>query len=293
VLVLLVCAACTQGTTAVRAVSSTFSSTCHGVTRAGCLETRTTTVGGGGAAASPVVRELQMNLCNSGMASCYRDDKSPSEAAELITRFTASVVTLNEICANNILGEGAAIPSAMAGLARQQGDSTVFALFTPAVNRYTEMPYRCVNGDMYGIGIVGRGAAPAGMATHYLYQHQLVRSDEERAAVCAVAGGYDICTTHLESDDSAVASSQCHELMAHVADVRKATGARPTIVAGDFNLALGGKPDIRDCVPAGWVRRGDNGVQHVLATGLAFTSTQTVHMRYTDHPALVTDLMLG
>jgi hypothetical protein len=290
VLVLVVvCAGCAQG----HAASSTFTSTCRGVVLAGCVETRTIVVGPAGTA-SPVIHELQMNLCNSGMAECYRNDRSPAEAAGLITRYTASVVTLNEICADNVLGIGAAIPSAMAAIARQQGDATVFAVFTPAVNRYTEMPYRCVNGDMYGIGIVGRGTA--GVSAHYLYRRQYTPSDEERAAVCVVVGDYDICTTHLESDNSAVAIGQCHELMdqgGHVGDFRGTNGARPTVVAGDFNLALGGTPDIRDCVPPDWVRRGDGGVQHVLATGLRFTSTRTVHMRYTDHPALVTELTHG
>jgi hypothetical protein len=295
VLVLLVCAGCVEGMAPpTHALSSTFGSTCRGAVVAGCVEMRTTVVGGQGGTASPVVRELQMNLCNSGMAGCYRDDRSLAEAAELITRYTASVVTLNEICAGNVLGTGAAIPSAMAGIARRQGDAMVFAVFTPAVNRYTEMPYRCVNGDMYGIGIVGRGRA--GTPAHYLYQRQFAQSDEERAAVCVPVGGYDICTTHLESDNSAVAIGQCHELMdrgGHVSTFRRAAGDRPTIVAGDFNLAPAGTPDIRDCLPAGWVRRGDGGVQYVLATGLAVTSTQTVHMRYTDHPALVTELTIG
>jgi hypothetical protein len=281
---------------AVAQPASTFSSTCHGVTATGCIEVRTTQVTGGAVPASATVRELQMNLCGSGMASCYRNGRALTEAARLIARYAPSVVTLNEVCADNVVGVGAAIPSAMVRLARQQGDGTVFALFTPAVNRFTDMPYRCVDGDLYGIGMVGRAAAPAGTPEHHRYQHQYTGTDEERVAVCAEVGAYDVCTTHLESDDPAVAISQCHELMAgngFVSDFRRATGERPTEVAGDFNLAVGRAPDIRGCVPSGWTRDGDGIVQHVMAVGLGFASKRIVHMRYTDHPALLVDLTPG
>ncbi|HEX3792313.1 MAG TPA: hypothetical protein VHW44_30895 [Pseudonocardiaceae bacterium] len=272
---------------------ATFSTTCRGLPGDGCLEVRITPVAADPQAPPSAIRELQANLCNSGLAACYQHNRSPTEAAALIARYQPTVVTLNEVCSADIIGTPAAIPSAMARVARQHDDPTVFALFTPAVNRYTRLPYRCTDGDLYGIGIVGRGPAPTGAPQHYVYQRQLVRSDEERAAICLQDNGYDLCTTHLESDDNAVADAQCHELLnptGHVSAFRRSAGEVPTVIGGDFNLATSGMPDIQDCVPAGWSRSDDGGVQHVLATGLAVTSTRTVHMRYTDHPALIVDL---
>lgn len=238
------------------------------------------------------VRELQLNLCNSGRAECYRNGRSVDEAAQLITRYQPTLVTLNEICAANVLGAGAAIPAAMAGVARRAGDSAVFALFAPAINANTHSPYKCVNGDSYGIGMVGLGSV-TGSARH-TYRNQYRETDEWRVALCAaIAAGYDVCATHLESDNRAVALDQCRELLGgggEVSRFQRATGDRPTIVGGDFNLVTGGRPDARDCLPAGWLGTDDGAVQHVLATrDFVLRGTRTITMRYTDHPAFVVD----
>lgn len=280
VLVVVAVCAVTVPAPATTAVASTFTSTCGATPGTGCVETRIVPIGDPGPASS-AVRVLQLNLCNSGMAHCYRQDRSPDEAADLVNRFRPTVVTLNEICAANILGAASAIAAAMEQVARQQGDAAVFALFAPAVNRSTGLPYHCTDGDLYGIGMVGRGPVP-GPATHYLYRSQNPLSDEERVAVCTRIG-YAVCTTHLESDNPSVAAAECHELMRHVA------GAHPIVVAGDFNLAA----DVTACVPPGWQLTGDGVVQHVLADGLRIAATQTVHMGYTDHPALLVDLTTG
>jgi hypothetical protein len=256
--------------------TTAVASTC-GATVGGCVETKIVPLGGSGTESS-VVRVLQVNLCNSGIAHCYRQDRSPGEAAGLVDRYRPTVVTLNEICAADVLGAVAALPAAMRQVAREQGDATVFALFASAVNRYTGRPYRCADGDLYGIGIVGRGPAPA-TPTHYLYRSQNPLSDEERVAVCTRIG-YTVCATHLESDATPVAAAECHELMRHVGAVH------PIVVAGDFNLAT----DVAACVPPGWGHTGDGAVQHVLTAGLRITGTRTVHMGYTDHPALLVDL---
>jgi hypothetical protein len=265
--------------------TSTFSSTCPGAAASGCVEARVSTVAGP-AVATSAVREIQVNLCDSGQAGCYRQGRSPGEAAGLITRYRPDVVTLNEVCADDVVGPSAVLPTTMADLAREHGGATVFAMFTPAVDRLTGLPYRCVNGDLYGIGVVGRGPAPVGPPAHLVYPDQLGTSDEERAAVCADVGGrYDLCTTHLESDDGTVAARQCHDLMdRYVPDFRASTGNRPTLVGGDLNLSV-------PCAPAGWVHAGDGGVQHVLADGFRLASVHTVAMRFTDHPALIVDLI--
>lgn len=229
---------------------------------------------------SPTVRELQMNLCHSGEANCYQGARTTAEAAGLITRYRPFVVTLSEICAADILSADSPLRIAMAGIG-----GPVFAVFAPAVHRGTGRPFRCTDGDQYGIGIIGHGAL-LGTTRHYLYQHQYTISPEERVAVCAETDGYDVCTSHLESDNPGVAVNQCHELMStDVPDFRNATGQPPTVVAGDFNLV-----GIGFCVPSGWAASSDGIVQHVLSNGLRPVAIRTVHMRYTDHPALIVDL---
>jgi hypothetical protein len=68
--------------------------------------------------------------------------------------------------------------------------------------------------------------------------------------------------------------------------VASVTGELPTVVGGDFNLTFGGSPDVQDCVPTGWYRKGDGDVQHVIATdSFLFDSTEETSLEFTDHPA--------
>lgn len=259
---------------------------CRGPVAGGCVEVRITATGGH-AGPPATIRELQMNVCHSGVADCFQPaDKSTIEAAGMIDRYQPTVVTLNEICASDIVDNASPVPAAMLALARRDHDPTVFALFTPAVNKFTGLQYRCVDGDMYGIGIIGRGTV--GQATHHVYRDQLATTDEERVAICApFDGNTDICTTHLESDSGAVALGQCRELLGqdgYLDQVRARTDDPPTIVAGDFNLR-----HIQDCAPADWSIADDDGVQQ-LTTDLPLIASRTVPTHFTDHPALVTDM---
>lgn len=227
---------------------------------------------GAAAVSAGGVRELQVNLCDSGMASCYRDGRSTVEAAGLIRRYRPDVVTLNEVCARDVSGTVAAAMRSVSG--------QVFALFAPAMNRFTGMPYRCTDGDRYGIGMVGVGSVTA--SRRYVYRTQYAKTDEWRVALCADVGGTDFCTTHLESDDHATAEGQCHEFLRDVDGFRQ---DRPTVAGGDFNLV-----DLRGCLPAGWTSTGDGAVQHVLTDGPPVRSTSVVPMHDTDHPALLVDV---
>ncbi|HEX5407043.1 MAG TPA: hypothetical protein VFX16_32610 [Pseudonocardiaceae bacterium] len=270
--------------------STASSSTCGDPAAQGCVETEITRVVTTSTVQLGTFRELQLNICNSGQAGCFAQDRSPGEAAALISRYQPVVVTLNEICTRDILDPHGAISLAMAKVAAQDGDTTVFAMFTPALSRASgDKPYHCVNGDLYGIGIVGRGLSVSD-PTRFRYRKQKTDTDELRAAVCATVDTYDICTTHLESDSAAVALGQCHELLDPGSDVsrfRAGTGGRPTVVAGDLNL---GRAALR-CVPRGWSSQGDRGVQHVLWTDdFRLVSARTVALRYTDHPALLVEL---
>lgn len=268
-------AAATQNTAA--------AGTCGDPAAHGCVLTLTVPVGPATGTAT-VVREIQFNICNSGHAECYTHDRSPGEAAGVIDRYAPTVVTLNEICSRDVLDATAPIPTAMARVAAAEGDPTVVAAFTPAINSATHAPYRCVDGDEYGIGLVVRGPGPATASARYLYHVQFTRTYEHRAAVCLTVGGTDFCTTHLESDDRAVAARQCRELMDTDVPRFRGTAAPPTVVGGDLNLAAA-------CTPGGWAARGDGGVQHVLwAGGFRLASTRNVAMHDTDHPALLVDL---
>src|SRR5262245_25680133 len=54
----------------------------------------------GGVPAEPV-RVLQLNLCGSGIAACYTG-RSTAEAAAVIRAQTPDLVTLNEICQDDV-----------------------------------------------------------------------------------------------------------------------------------------------------------------------------------------------
>jgi hypothetical protein len=249
-------------------------STCADPATHGCVQTLTIP----GPAVPTDVREIQFNLCNSGHAECFTHERSPAEAAGVIDRYRPTVVTLNEICSRDILDPTAPIPTAMSGA------GTVTAAFTPALNSITHEPYRCVNGDEYGIGLLVRGPGPATASARFLYRTQFADTHEHRAAVCLTVGGADFCTTHLESDDRTVAAAQCAELMDTDVPAFRGPTSPATVVAGDLNLATA-------CTPPGWTARGDQGVQHVLWTGgFRLVSTTIVAMHETDHPALLVDL---
>jgi hypothetical protein len=59
------------------------------------------------------------------------------------------------------------------------------------------------------------------------------------------------------------------------------------VVSGDMNLRYQGSPNVQDCNPSGFYRKGDGSVQHVFASNnLTFVSGTTISMSgTTDHPA--------
>ncbi len=240
---------------------------------------------------------LQMNLCNSGLASCYtqyNNGQSVPEAAGVITSQYADLVTVNEVCKADVSGP---LANAMASI-WPAGDWT-FWTFMPAGDRSNGGPYHCKNGDEYGIGVLGHvpqadwagvdlfgGVYPDAVAGS---PTQDTGSNEERAWACAYAiGNYYGCTTHLASTSGTVAFNQCTYLMSSIVPgVRGSAGAAyPSVVAGDLNLKYGGSPNVQNCVPPGWFRKGDGDVQHVTATNdLTFQFSQLIGMSHTDHDA--------
>lgn len=225
---------------------------------------------------------LQLNLCNSGIASCYEGGQSIPEAAGVIRSWAPDVVTLNEVCRGDVQN------ALYAAMQQAWPGQQVFWAFAPALNKAQNAPYQCANGDQYGIGIVGHLVGTTGVVTtlsgHYPDQDG---GNEGRAWLCVQAAGqYDACTTHLSKTGS-MAMTQCRYLMGMVipGTVWASGGRVPTVVGADLNLKYRGSPNAQDCVPAGWYRKGDGSVQHVLATAdLRFDFTQKIGLSHTDHP---------
>jgi hypothetical protein len=238
-----------------------------------------------GAVATVVV--LQMNLCNSGAAkSCYSFGKAIEQAVATIHRYRPQVVTVQEICRDDVYAATGWGPLAQA-MADLYGSKKIQVAFTPARNRLTGGPYHgCLNGEEYGVAVIHHGAAGAVHRGWYANQG---RGGEVRTWSCAtvIAGRLTACTTHLTINRE-VSIRQCRELMEILATAPWRTPQ--IIVAGDLNLAVteaGTSGDVRPCVPPGYDRRDDNSVQHVLfTTGVTWVEGHAEPLAGTDHPLL-------
>jgi hypothetical protein len=233
------------------------------------------------------LRVLQMNLCDSGIAGCYTG-RAVAQAATLIRADQPDVVTLNEVCQEDV----DALDRAM----RADGGGVVVSAFKSAGDRLTTGPYRCRNGQPYGIGLLIHLARYRGYTTSSgLYPTQDLNDPEERAWVCVYAiGDFYACTTHLADTSRVIALAQCRYLMnTIIPGVRDRNGGLgPTVIGGDLNLGTTGAQNVEACVPSGYLRRGDGGVQYVIATtDLSPASERTIAMHgTTDHPGLLVSL---
>lgn len=238
--------------------------------------------------AQTTLRVLQMNLCNSGLAGCYEGGRSINEAYSRIASQRPDIVTLNEICSQDVERLWQGMASVWPG---QVGDAAVgrtFA-FVPAWNGTTNQSYKCANGDEFGNGIIWHSPDPTGLRMSGRYANQ-DSGAEKRSWQCVqiLPGGPYACVTHLSAASEPVALAQCNELMSHV--VTTTGGVLPAIVGGDFNLEYdtSDPENVQRCVPARYYRKGDGGVQHFIAhDSLAFVSRTTLPMTYTDHPAFL------
>lgn len=222
------------------------------------------------ASAAQEFRVLQLNLCHSGVnTSCYNGAATLQEADSVITAEQPHVLSLNEICANDL-----------SRLAPAMGDG--FSTFAPA-RRPDGTPVRCTNGDEYGNGLIFRSPA-----TGTVFTGQYATQDggnERRVYVCAEFAELVACSTHLSTTGD-VAMSQCKEAIALLRG--RAVAGRPTVLAGDFNLKYAPwfGPDVQDCNSSPFYRKGDGSVQHVFAANLQYVRTEVTRMTTTDHPAL-------
>jgi hypothetical protein len=230
-------------------------------------------------------RALQLNLCNSGYAGCFQDGQSIPEGANVIRQVVPHVVTLNEICEDDITAE------LLPAMHETWPNDYVFWVFSPAASRGSGGPVTCTDGQRYGVAILGHVPAASWAGFEFAGDRLSNQSDddEQRAWACASANdNYYACVTHLENDNGDVALAQCNELMNPIVPQFWGAhgGERPTVVGGDFNLTFNGNPDVQDCVPPAWYRKGDGDVQHIMATAnLVFDSSELLPMELTDHDA--------
>ena len=240
------------------------------------------------AAAAPL-RVLQLNLCSSGIAGCYTG-RSTDQAAAVVRAEAPDLVTLNEICQDDVADLERALADAMP-------DATVVSAFQPARNGRNGEPYRCRNGRQYGIGLVSRWpSVPGAAASGGIYPAQDRDDPEERAWLCldaAAAPPVAVCTPHLAYTKREVAAAQCRYLFDTViAEIRARVGTAPVVLGADLNLGSGDSPDLKACLPPHSALVDDGGPQHVVATPeYVVDDHRTIDLRgTTDHPGLLVSL---
>ena len=226
-------------------------------------------------------RVLQMNLCDSGIADCYTG-RSVAEAAAVIRATAPDLVTLNEVCAEDVHALDRALTDVYPG--------GVVSAFKAAINRRTGGAVRCRNGQPYGIGLLVHSSATDQAHTTYdgVYPAQDIRDPEERVWLCLSVTGIYACTTHLASTSSTIALAQCGYLFGTaIPSVHREGGYQPTVLGGDLNL--------RSCAPSEYRSEDDGGVQQVVATTeFRATSSRSIDMnRTTDHPGLLVALTIA
>ena len=253
------------------------------------------------------VRVLQMNLCDSGHAHCYTG-RSVAEASEVIRAENPDVVTVNEVCQDDV----AALEAVLTG-------ATAVAVAAVAVVRSCRRSRRRGTGapvPRSGAATAGRTGSPL---LHGWRRRRGVRRRRRRLpdagsrgdaelrawlfsclgppapaddAAADATAAVAVCTTHLASGSPAVARAQCAYLLGTaIPAVRARAGSAPVILGGDLNLRSGDSPAAVACLPADDRRADDGRVQHVVATPeLVVGSPRTIAMPATDHPGLLVTL---
>jgi hypothetical protein len=227
---------------------------------------------GSAAAATRTITILQMNLCNSGKASCYADGRAIDEAKTMLYTLRPNVVFLNEVCRGDELEIG------------WEGNYNDY----PATH-FTATNQKCTNGADYGSAMLVDNSY-AFVDSQGLYTAHDGTS-ERRAYGCSRFSGFFGCVTHLSTDEP-IALKQCNELTkqrlpAFQSSLREPSV--PAIVSGDLNMEYdtSDPENVQKCVPSGWTRKGDGDVQHVMVSS-SFTNmtAKTYNMFDTDHDAL-------
>ncbi len=230
------------------------------------------------AAAAPrpgsVYTLMQMNLCLSGLAGCYRKVRYPGvvqEAVAGIRHEHPDAVTFNEACGGDV-----------ALIARLTGYHMRFSNVI-----YYGTPLSCIRPGgrgLFGDAVLTRAAIESTVSRPFKAE----AGPEQRQWLCVSTRiGVEVCTAHLASPEPVEAAAnapQCAELTALLA--RRASG-RTLIFGGDVNR-------LSSCAPHGfWTRtdasaRQDPGSQQVYGPGaLGSPSARVAPATHTDHDILL------
>lgn len=238
------------------------------------------------------VRVLQMNLCNSGRADCYSGGRAVSMAATLIRQHEPGMVSLNEVCRDDVQVLKQAMSSTFPGAA-------VASAFKAAEDRPTQAPVRCENGQQFGDGVLAVVPSRAhGVRSHSgVYPDQDLNDPEERVWVCIdLVTQFSACTTHTASTSRSIALAQCQYMLNSAAPtMSRRDGGDPIILGADLNLATHGSPSPQSCLPDGYQRTDDGALQDVVvSSGIEPRSRSVIDMRgTTDHPGLLVEVVLS
>ena len=217
---------------------------------------------------------MQMNLCLSGFADCYRKVEYPAGVDEAVARIREAhpdAVTLNEACQADV-----------AQIARR----TRYHLRFSAVTSSGE-PLPCVRPG--GRGSFGNAVlTKAAIDSTDSHDFEAQAGIEWRRWLCvSTRVGVDVCTAHLATRSPAEVAgndAQCAELAA-VLERRAAT--RTVIFGGDVNRR-------RACAPErAWIRTDGRagqaaGLQGVYGNGaLRLSAAEVVSATHTDHDVLL------
>ncbi len=217
---------------------------------------------------------MQMNLCLSGLAGCYRKVAYPAVVQEAVARIRQAhpdAVTFNEACRNDV-----------AAVARRTGYQLRFSRVI-----YRGQRLRCVRPG--GRGLFGDAVlTKAAIARTDEHDFQGQEGIERRRWLCVTTAAHvDVCTAHLNTSTSveiAGNDAQCRELAALLA--RRAS-ARTVIFGGDVNRR-------HSCAPDGFWTRTDRsaeqapGLQQAYGSrALRSPSAEVVPATHTDHDVLV------
>jgi endonuclease/exonuclease/phosphatase family metal-dependent hydrolase len=223
---------------------------------------------------------MQMNLCLSGLAGCYRKVQYPAVLDEAIARIRETrpeVVTFNEACSGDV-----------GSIARRTGYHWRFSTVI-----YYGKPLKCIRPGgrgLFGDAVLTRAAVLSSVSRAFKTQ----AGPEQRRFLCIdTRARVDACTAHLaspEPDEEAANGPQCAELTSVLA---RLAATRPVIFGGDLNRRS-------PCAPDGfWIRtdgsaRQDPGSQQIYGSGaLRSPSARVMPATHTDHDVLVVRARLG
>ena len=217
---------------------------------------------------------MQMNLCLSGLAGCYRKAAYPAVVEEAVTRIRGAnpdAVTFNEACRNDV-----------ALVARRTGYHLRFSRVI-----YLGERLRCVQPSergLFGNAVLTRAAIESADSHDFEAQAGI----ERRRWLCVTTRrDIDVCTAHLNTRTTIEVGgndAQCAELAALLA---RRTDTRAVIFGGDVNRGS-------SCAPAGFWTRTDMsagqvpGLQHAYGSGaLRAPSAEVVPAAHSDHDILL------